>query len=164
MHLYEANVCTNMMIVARNKDEAVKAAKIYAVDEISSYSKVELSEIKSSNNLPEEWKDLYPYIAEKCIQKQMTCSELINLINQTFEDKKVEEDKIQDKNVEKDKITKNKKTKSSSNKSVKKDKNKGNIDDRSKNKKNEEVKKTQNEDLKRVIKSPMRKDLPVLRF
>lgn len=82
LHLYEATVCTNMMIVAKSRESAIKTAKIYASDEIEAYSKVSLADINHESLLSDEWKKLYPYIANKCIDKQQQCGDLIRVIQE----------------------------------------------------------------------------------
>ena len=82
LHLYDATISTNMMLIARSKADAIKTAKMYAQDEIREYAKVGLVEINSRSLMSEEWKVLYPYIANKCIERQMTCEDLVRFIEQ----------------------------------------------------------------------------------
>jgi len=82
LYLFEATVSTNLMVVANSKAAAIKTAKMYAADEIGEYSKVQLVDINNERLLADEWKSLYPYIAAKCLDKQMTCLDLIRVISQ----------------------------------------------------------------------------------
>lgn len=82
LSLYIARVSTDMIIVAENNMEAESAAKIYATDEIKDYCHVGLSRISQENEIPPEWKELYPYIANKCIDSQQQCLELFRIIKE----------------------------------------------------------------------------------
>lgn len=86
LHLYEVTVSTNMLVVSNSRDEAISTAKIYAVDEISEFCDVKLKEIHDEKSMSDEWKHLYPYIANKCIDQQKKCCDLIKDIQKIKSD------------------------------------------------------------------------------
>jgi len=53
LHLYEATACTNLMVVAKSKEAAIKTVRMYAADEISEYCKVQLVDINHEKMLAE---------------------------------------------------------------------------------------------------------------
>ena len=150
LHLYEATVCTTMMVVAKSRDAAVKTAKIYAEDEISISSKVSLADINHPSLLPDEWGKLYPYIANKCIDKQMTCRDLVRLIAEQISNnppKQEEEPNATETETESQETPE--------------------IQEPSPSQESEVVTPNKEEQVPqpgRAVKSPKRKDLPQLRF
>jgi hypothetical protein len=90
LHLFEATVSTTLMVAAEDRESAIAKAKENADTEIKAYSEVSLADINHISLLPDEWTELYPYIANACISRQMKCKDLVELIQKEIESKPVE--------------------------------------------------------------------------
>ena len=102
LNLYLAKVSTDMIIVAKNAEEASKTASMYAADEIKDYCDVDLSHITEENDIPRNWKTLYPYISNKCIGVQQKCLDLFRskLIQKRQDEKQQDNDLEEEKQEE----------------------------------------------------------------
>lgn len=104
IHLFKVSVSTDMVIAAKSKEAAISTAKIYAADEISEKCEIDINEIKKKRDIPADWVDLYPYISNKCLDRQIKCHDLVAEIESRVPEVKQEKAKPAAEQLPKEKV------------------------------------------------------------
>ncbi len=80
MKLYKVKVETEIMVVADNEASAILVAKTNSADEVVNYGKCKATQVKQTNEIPDDWKSIIPY-APQGMMETKKCFELVDNTN-----------------------------------------------------------------------------------
>jgi len=90
MNLYKVIIETEIMVMAKDQNQAIEVAKKNAVNE-AYYGQGSASKITNSSEIPEEWRHLFPYAPDGHSETRK-CIEIVSVKNK--ERKELPEDEI----------------------------------------------------------------------
>ena len=81
--LHKVRVYTDVFVMAKNDDEAVKIAKPYAAKEVEFDYHAETRLVDRVSDIPDGWKDIVPYCMEGSPQEERKCIEIARSLIQS---------------------------------------------------------------------------------
>jgi len=92
--LYSVKVVTELMVLAKDVNEANKVAKLNAPKEVEVYGETEAKVVNYLSDIPKDWKEVMPYVPEGAVQETKKCSEIVGLVKESKKNEDIDVQEI----------------------------------------------------------------------